>query len=47
MYRQAGRRDFSKAQEGRVAVSVGEGAQVVAILHAFLASANQKPATTA
>jgi thioredoxin reductase (NADPH) len=31
----------------RVAAAVGEGAQVVAILHAFLAGANQKPAATA
>ncbi len=31
----------------RVAAAVGEGAQVVAILHAFLAAANQKPAATA
>jgi thioredoxin reductase (NADPH) len=31
----------------RVAAAVGEGAQVVAILHAFLAGANQTPAATA
>jgi len=31
----------------RVAAAVGEGAQVVAILHAFLGGANQKPAATA
>ena len=39
--------DVRSSSVKRVAAAVGEGAQVVAILHAFLAAANQKPAATA
>jgi thioredoxin reductase (NADPH) len=39
--------DVRSSSVKRVAAGVGEGAQVVAILHAFLAAANQKPAAIA
>ena len=39
--------DVRSGSVKRVAAAVGEGAQVVATLHAFFAGANQKPAATA